>query len=337
MQVTNKTSQRIILFTLIALIVPMIAFPHQFGTELSRGSLISALYELAFYAVVIAIIKRRGGLIQLVQSAGICLIYRLAMGALFGILIAAMYAMDITISVTLGVASYLPGIFFQAVMAPIVLWPIISQFYREFDKSAEDEGDSKPAPRQNTTRDTGMTSIAVSKDRGFVSKPTSPQPVSGNVASRPAPGRQKETPAPKISAETGGFDRAVLYLGEHGSVQLAAVMDQEGLLMSSYRRGDFEPEDWSPLARVLFEVNSSVVSKCLLREPEKVDMAIDDKRLTIVRCGPFDLMVVAETQTDDVLSIRINQAVDIVRRYTEERYGELLKPSAENTHVRSTK
>lgn len=334
MEVTSKMSQRIILFALVSLIVPMLTFPHRFGTELARGSIMTALYEMVAYAIVVMIIQRRGGLIQLVQAAGMCLIYRLAVGALFGVLIAAMYAMDISISVTLGVASYLPGILFQAAMAPLVLWPIISQLYRDLDRATR----STEEPLQSTAprMEQGMTSIAVSKDRGYTPRTSAKSQMVGQtspaVSMSPTSG-----PEAKISADTGGFDRAVLYLGEHGSVQLAAVVDAEGLQMSSYHRGDIVPEDWTPMARVLLEANNELLSKCNLTGPEKLDMVVEDKRLTLVCCGKFDLMVLAELQSDDVLGIRINQAVDIVNKYAEQRYSRLFQLIAENKHVPSLK
>ncbi len=332
MEITGRIVQKLVLFSLAMLIVPMVAFPAQFGTQLARGSLITVLYELAYYGFVVYMLKRRGGLVQLMPAAGICLVYRLLMGALFGLTISALYSMDTRLSLTFGLSSYLPGILFHVALAPFVLKTLIDQYYQavlpatrpKFDR-AEPEGIEH-----------GRTSLAVSKERGFVfdQSPQQPEVVRSEVESE-LTSSPKPVPDQPTSGDAHGFDRAVRYIGEHGSVHLAAVVDSEGLLLANYVRGSYDPEEWAPLALLFQSSSSRILARGRLGSPEKIDFRLSDTRLSVATGQGFSLMVISERQSDDVLGIRINQALEMIRKFVDERYSDKLNLNAESIHVRS--
>ena len=162
MKRSENTGQRVLLFSLAALIIPMLAFPANFGMQLAKGSLIHALFELVYYGFITFVFYRRSALIELVQFAGICLVYRLTLGAFFGVLVAAMYSMDLVVSVTLGMSSYLPAILLHIGLTPFILLPVAKQFFNEPKIVPEIPGGKPPAGAP----DQGLTSIAVSKGRG---------------------------------------------------------------------------------------------------------------------------------------------------------------------------
>ncbi len=332
MEITGRIVQKLVLFSLAMLIVPMVAFPAQFGTQLARGSLITVLYELAYYGFVVYMLKRRGGLLQLMPAAGICLVYRLLMGALFGLTISALYSMDARLSLTFGLSSYLPGILFHVVMAPFVLKALIDQYYQAVLPAQRAKFDHP----ETEGVEQGRTSLAVSKDRGFVSDQTPQQPevVRAEIApeSTSSPRAISEPPS---SGDAHGFDRAVKYIGEHGSVHLAAVVDVEGLLLANYVRGSFDPEEWAPLALLFQSSSSRILARGRLGSPEKIDFRLADTRLSVATGQGFSLIVISERQSDDVLGIRINQALEMIRKFVDERYSGKLNSNAERIHVRS--
>ena len=53
MESTKRITQNIVLFTLLALIVPMVLFPRTFGMELIRPGIINLAFEVVFYGFVI--------------------------------------------------------------------------------------------------------------------------------------------------------------------------------------------------------------------------------------------------------------------------------------------
>lgn len=181
-------------------------------------------------------------------------------------------------------------------------------------------------------------SISVSRERGIVTNAPLPSttPVS---ASRPSehvsPRSRSVSSAP---SEMNGFERATRYIGEHGSVHLAAVVDHEGLLLANFRRGNIEAENWAPLTLLFLESNQQVLDRAsAFGDAEKVDLFMKSNRIVVTRENWYSLLVISERQTDDFLNIRINQGMDIIRKYVEERYGRQEHTKAENTYVSGTK
>jgi predicted regulator of Ras-like GTPase activity (Roadblock/LC7/MglB family) len=328
MKSNERIYQRVLLFSLVALIIPTIAFPENFGTQLAKGSLVHALYELVFYGCMAFLLYRRKVLPELVQFAGICLVYRLGLGAVFGILIAAMYSMDLMVSISLGMSGYLPGILLHIAATPFILRPVAVQFFR-----------SQVVPREISTPtsrvespDRGRTSIAVSRKRGIALD----IPAVAAVTAEQAATDLAETSQKQAAGDRTGFDRAVRYIGEDGSVQLAVVVDQEGLLMANYWRGEVDPESWAPLPLMLYHSNRQVLEYRGMGVPEKLDMIFEDRRIMIACAEGYYLLVVSERHLDDMLPIRVNQAMEIVRKYVTERYGHTPHPNAERIHVSGT-
>ncbi|MEA3297112.1 MAG: hypothetical protein U9R56_04545, partial [candidate division Zixibacteria bacterium] len=102
MQITARIIRQIALFSMLLIVIPMVVFPELLGTSLTRMSLINIVYELAFYGAMGAMLDRKTTLRNLLQAAGMCLVYRMTLGAVFSFTIAAMYSMSISISLALG-------------------------------------------------------------------------------------------------------------------------------------------------------------------------------------------------------------------------------------------
>jgi hypothetical protein len=334
MEINARTWQRLILFTLGALILPIIVFPSSFGLQLAKGSLVYVVWELVFYGIVVYAMQRRGGLLHLLPAAGLCLVYRLFVGAALGLIIAVTYGMDVTVSLTLGLSSYLPAVLLHVAVAPFILMEVVDQFYRATTKKRE----KTPEKSQPVSADYGRTTLAVSRTRGFVKddvplahpEPT-PEPIRADL-----PLRETTAGVHPPNAELNGFERAVRYVGEHHSVHLAAVVDCEGLLLANHRRGDIESEDWAPLALLFVQSNGELLRRWHLSEPERLNLVLKDKRVSVAGVGDRYLMVIAERESDDLLNIRINQALEIVRKYVEERFGNVSNANVENRYVSST-
>ena len=327
MELTGQIARRIALLAVAALILPLAVFPEQFGMQLGRAALVYLFYEVVYYGFVAYLFHRRGSLIQLLQVAGLCLVFRLALGAVFGLVIAAMYGMHLSVSMALGLSSYLP-----VVVTPFILKPIVDQIIRVSTRRrfvitplTDDEPEARPSS-------TGQLETPVSNNNRAsgtempMYEPHSPE----------ATGPQRSAPAPAISADTNGFERAVRYIGEHGSVYLAAVIDGEGLLMANFSRGEYEPDEWAPLALLFYESNQRVLARNGLTNPDRVDLRLDDRRVVTARQNEYSLMVVADRQSDDVLNIRISQGLEIIAKHVTERYASMQDGNAERTYVSGT-
>lgn len=331
MEFTSRTINRTVLMSLIILVIPMVTFPSLLGTELAKASLTAFLIELVVYAVLVFFIRSQANLIQLAQTAGICLIYRLILGTIFGLLISVMYAMRVTVSVPLGLISYLPAVILQVLATPFILLPIIDQII--------------PSNRRRLVVQPPTSDIDISMTIGTGSSKNSV--VRSNRPAGAGAGTRNEIPmglkrtsihtASPLVRELTGFDRATRYLGEDGSVQLAAVVDREGLLVSNFCRGDIIAEDWAPLAILFGDATAAVLDRAKLGSADKVDLLVNDRHVVVVDVDGFKMMVVAERRGDDLLGVRINQGIEIIRKFIKERYSKLRESNLEKSYVSGAK
>ncbi|UCC43058.1 MAG: hypothetical protein JSU65_07855 [Candidatus Zixiibacteriota bacterium] len=338
MELSAAIKRRILLLSMVTLVVPMVVFPSQLGLPLARTSLLNVFWELVYYGIVIYLFHRHVSLVHLFQASGACLVFRFALGAIFGILVAVIYNLDLKVSVTMGMSSYLPVIILHVLAVPFILKPVLARIYST--------GREEPVPRRRrgrqaaaaptTSPDQGLASIAISKDKGIVTQSVADSVPHITEKTQPGSPAESESAPARPFGEANGFERAVRYIGEHGSVDVACVADHEGLLLASFRRGQVVPEDWAPMADLLLENNALVLEKSGLARPQKVDLLLDDKRVIVAREDSIRLIVVAERQSDDLLNIRINQAIEMISKYIAEKYSDVDSGKVEISHVRST-
>ncbi|UCD62787.1 MAG: hypothetical protein JSW34_08450 [Candidatus Zixiibacteriota bacterium] len=318
MEISGRTARQTLLFSLLVLIISMLLFPTKYGTELVEAPLIYIVYELVFYGVVIYLMNRHLSAVQLLASAGLCLIYRYIMGAALGGLIVIMYQWQLKAAVLAGMGSYLPAVLLHIAAAPFILRPAVQSMYPAPVRRTV-------APATDEAASSGTTTFAASKEKGVQTTP-----VAKPAARKPA---KQKAAASGASAENDGFNRAAKYIGEDGSVLMAAVVDHEGLLLGRFSRRNVDAEDWAPFALALAGENRSVMPRLDCHDLERMDFLFSDKRVAVACEKSYSLMVVSERTMDEVLNIRINQGLEMIRKYVAERYSEKLIANAEKTYV----
>ncbi|MFH1686597.1 MAG: hypothetical protein ABIE70_03640 [bacterium] len=327
MEISPRLARQTLLLSMVLVIVPMVVFPEQLGTSLVKASLITALYELVFYSALLYVLNRQAALIQLVQAGAVCLVYRLTLGAMFGLMIAVMYSMNISVSLTLGMSGYLPTIILQILAAPLVLQPLLREMIFPPVRRAK-------APSFSETVVTGHE-----PDTGSLDALSSDPRSAARVATTPFYGGNLRETTQSQTDPAGhggdGFDRVARYIGEDGAVELAVVVDREGLILGCFKRGTIDAEAWAPLAGLLHQQNSAVLLRSGWSRPERLDMVLPEHKLTIAYDRHYALMVVAERQMNDTLGIRVNQGLEMIRQHIAQRYSQSLFDNVERSHVRS--
>ena len=326
MPMSERVTRQIMLLSLVVLIIPMLLFPERIGMGLANASMLHIFFELVFYGFALFLLNRRTTLLQLVQACGICLVYRLGVGVAFGLLIAFAYSMNLKVSVTLGVTSYLPAILLHIAVTPFVLWSALKNMYAPARRGA-----TQPSTGlDQTVPDSGTTTFATSTKHAVP-----PQPVQDHAEAYTIPSAPVSAEGSSSDYEDG-FSQATKYIGAAGSVLIAAVVDDEGLLLGHFQRGDWIAEDWAPLALQLTSVNDAVLSKAGWTEIDRISIRGQANRIVIAGDRSYRLLVVAEQTADDILNIRINQGIEIIRKYIAQRFGTPSPELMENAYVRST-
>ncbi|HVP07255.1 MAG TPA: hypothetical protein VMS71_05380 [Candidatus Acidoferrum sp.] len=326
----GRTGLRTVLITLALLILPIVVFPAKLGTQLAGVSWLTILGELLFFTIAAVLLLRKRTWFIVGQMCLMSFAYRLCVGAIFGLMIAAFYGLNFGVSLRLGMFSYLPAVLLHIVVTPFVIRGLLVP-------SPERETTHRPAPRPVQWKEpvSGATSIAISREKGVVSHSSMPTVPADSPMNRSGSFRADGT-GPSAPVEQNGFDKAVRYIGEYGSVYMAAVVDNEGLTLGHFCRGSVNAEDWAPLALVLMEINRAVTDRNHMGSPDKLDLLLSEHRVVVSRDKAFALMVVSERQADETLNIRINQGMEMIRKYAAERYGHKLETNAERIHVSST-
>ncbi|MFH1374674.1 MAG: hypothetical protein ABII79_12840 [bacterium] len=327
MELTARIVRQTLLISLTILMAPLLLFPDRLGTGLAGVALMNGVFELTFYAVVSYLLFRHATLGKIVQISLLCLGFRLLLGVFFGMFVAAMYSMNLAISIKLGLAAYLPAVLLHIAVTPLVLKPISRQLVPSVTRRRT--APESPAPAETT--DTNMTTMSATGKGAPVRLETNNTPA--DVVRASAETRSGITPATENTDD--GFDRAVRYIGEDGSVRLAAVVDQEGLLLGCFVRGDLLADDWAPLALVISEAGQTALKRTGQDSLERIDMLLKEDRIVVARQPSWSLLVISQRQTNDTLNIRINQGLEIIRKYMAQRYSHELSVSPERTYVSS--
>ncbi len=308
-------------------------FPRLFGFNLLRVSWQYFAYEVVFYGFAAVALFGTRNLLSTLKVIATAFGYRMILSLVFAVLLTAIFSMDFAISIQLALFSYLPGAALQIALIPVICWPLLNGYKdqprrtREMNYRDREPEIVSPAPRAPFPTST-------LRERPAQAETVAPRHDNYHAEAQPMPIRTRtESNSVTVTGDLNGFERTVRYIAEHGSVLYAAVVDPEGLLLANSCRGRIVPEDMAPLAVMFFEWNKSVLDKGKLGPAEKIDITLKDKRLILGRVESWCLMVFSERQADDLLNIRINQGMDILRKYTAERNISGQQTQAEKAYV----
>ncbi len=337
----GRTFRQLLIFAGIQLAVTLALFPERFGTGLAEISAATLLLELVYYGVMSYLLMRAESVSVILKSAFTCLVYRAGLSFLFAVLAVAFYSMNFGNAMEAAFGAYIPGLLLLSVPAPFLLMGFLKEMFGAPRRRFEPQTQAMAGREYDQN---GRATIVLSKNGAPKPSPASAAHTSSfghhamDTVSSPSD-RLTDVyyQAPNSHSDANGFERAVRYMCEDWSVKLAAVVDSEGLMLAQCHRGTVDPEEWAPYACELLMHNNRVLMRGGWQTTEKLDLTLPEARMAIARADEQTcLLVVAERHGDDVLHIRITQALDIIRKYVSERYSQKLSPNAEKYHVSST-
>jgi predicted regulator of Ras-like GTPase activity (Roadblock/LC7/MglB family) len=124
----------------------------------------------------------------------------------------------------------------------------------------------------------------------------------------------------KTEKKENKFQSALEYLLEYQGVKGAIIFDKEGLAVCHLSRDDADPELFSPLALLMLEQTSTVLTRLGETAVNFMIIKNNESWITIERINDLILVVRAGHDTNELLKVRIGQAVDMVRNYVKENY-----------------
>ncbi len=342
---------QIVVFTLVAVLGPLIVFPHTFGMTLSFSFSTLLILEALYYVIVFSVFNSGVGLKATLLGAFMAGLYRFILAALFGFMIFAPGGVVLGDAMREGFYGYWPGYLTFILCSPFVVMSFVKWLIDRLDNAAEDENvasmhssmqDSAPAMMASDLTFTSGEQTSAGTDAGTDAMGSNARsslgqgvPQEGEFAFGADSDRERNAPG-AVSYSGNGFERAVNYLAEDASVKVAAIVDLDGLEVASFSRTGFVSEDWSPFALSLVEENSWILERFQQSGPHRVELHYNDLRVECRLVGRLILFVVSEIHDDDLLGVRVSQASDIIGKYISARYSETLFVGMEGNNVRSS-
>jgi predicted regulator of Ras-like GTPase activity (Roadblock/LC7/MglB family) len=118
---------------------------------------------------------------------------------------------------------------------------------------------------------------------------------------------------------------AMQYIGEYRGVKSVAVIDNEGLVVDHWEKSAGDPELFAPLILAMLGQINLILSR--LNEDPAGIVIIKNKNcwLTVNRFSDWTLAVIADSETDDLLRVRIGQAAEMIKNHMIDKYPLLFR------------
>ncbi|HBC47985.1 MAG TPA: hypothetical protein DEO84_09540 [candidate division Zixibacteria bacterium] len=120
------------------------------------------------------------------------------------------------------------------------------------------------------------------------------------------------------------FQMAVKYLSEYAGVKGAVIADSEGLVIAQIGTEGFDAETFCALALELSSSLDAILPR--LFQPGVEYLAIKTRQdwLTVARSAPFLLIVSAERTADELLTVRIGRALEMISSHLKNKYPQVI-------------
>ena len=116
------------------------------------------------------------------------------------------------------------------------------------------------------------------------------------------------------------FQTALKYLDEYRGIKGAVIFDIDGLVVGWIGQEKFDAEFFSALALLMLDQVNNVLIKLNENHSQSMTIRTNDSWITFKVIGSFVLAVNAESNTDKLLKVRIEQAVEMIKTHLKDKY-----------------
>ena len=116
------------------------------------------------------------------------------------------------------------------------------------------------------------------------------------------------------------FQTALKYLDEYRGIKGAVIFDIEGLVVGWIGQEKFDAEFFSALALLMLDQVNNVLIRLNENHSQSMTIRTNDSWITFKVIGSFVLAVNAESNTDKLLKVRIEQAIEMIKTHLKDKY-----------------
>jgi predicted regulator of Ras-like GTPase activity (Roadblock/LC7/MglB family) len=287
-----------LLVSFFIMVVPLSLFPRDWGLKWDSSLSLHLLMEICWYALILAVILRRPSLEQIVTVTIITFTYRVVLGLGFAALLWIMLSQPWSGALKLGIYGYTPAFMLQVVMAPFIIKSIRGGSMNKKSKSEKE--------LYLQQRKTQNAFIPLTSERSSGDKSTGRGFLTGDRDLK--------------SVRVESLESILHYLKEYSGVKAAILVDEEGLVIAQDASSDQDVEKVASYARCLKEANDLVLGKIGEQTSERINIHTSTLWICLNRVGHFLLVVVADHNTDELLTVRVMQSMSAINRYIQEKY-----------------
>jgi len=292
MIVKGPEFKKAMLLGLVLAAAPSFYYPYAFGWKGAlAGSAGLFLLEFAYYGVMFYLFWRRTSISRILGAAVVAMGFRLGLGTLFSMLLAALFGLSVGSALSTGLYGYLPGVLLHVIAVPFMLQSVFD--LRQPRRVA-------PAPRKVESLPTERRT------------PTHSEPTSWNIGSEQVP----------------DFNAAVEHIATYSAVRLALLVDDEGLSVARAGRAKSDSDLWAPVTNLLFDALRRELRRTPDSVVHRFELTQTDQRCVAVRVEPFYLTVLFDSTSDELVNVRIAQAAEMIKRYAEHKYPKVARRAA---------
>ncbi len=290
----------LLLVSLFIMVVPLSLFPRDLGLTWDSSLSLHLLIEICWYALILTAVFHKPSLEQIVTVTIITFTYRVTLGLGFAALLWIMLSEPWSGALKLGIYGYSPAFMLQVVMAPFIIKSIRGG---SMNKKSKTEPVFYPQQKKNLN----------------INSPSPPERIfSEKSTGRGFLSRERDLKSGRVDSLEGILG----YLKEYSGVKTAILVDEEGLVVAKDASSDQEAEKMASYACYLKEANDQVLEKMGEKTSERVNIHTPSLWICLNQIGRFLLVVVADHNTDELLSVRIMQSLSSIKRHIAERYQE---------------
>jgi predicted regulator of Ras-like GTPase activity (Roadblock/LC7/MglB family) len=308
----RKEVKGILLLFLFIMVVPLIFFPKDFGLKVDMSPFLLFAFELGCYVVIFFILFSKASALWVISLALLTLAYRFSVGICSGLFLTAMFSLDLSSALKLGIYRYLPAFLLQAMMSPFILKSSFEMVMKKRRAGSKEDHESF----KKTTLEAPLTFFE------------NQIPKSGRDQMRVSSSTEKKR------AKEANLEKALHYLREYSGVKGAILVDNGGLVVGGDTSSDFDPELFASLAICLKEANHDLLKKINESNLERIGIHTPHLWISLNQILSFTLVTVADRHTDELLSVRISQAAGMIKKHLEERYDQKILKGVEELYAR---
>lgn len=290
----------ILLVFFFIMVVPLVFFPRDLGLKWGISFILLFAFELGWYMLIFFIMYSKASALKVILAAVLTWSYRVGLGIGFGLLLMVMFSLPFSSSLELGIYKYAPAFLLQTLMSPFALKSLFGGLMKKTTGLGQERvGFSKKIPGAGFS----PVTLEKAKDR---------------TEGRGLSSLEKEV---KLNKEDNP-ENILHYLREYPGVKAAILVDQEGLVVANESLPDFDFETVASISRCLKEANDQILKKMGGKSAERIGIYTPELWLSLIQIESFLLMVVSDRHTDELLSVRIQQSIGMLKRFLTGRYQE---------------